>query len=394
MRIALDARWIFDEISGIGAHTVELIRHLARLDHENSFIILFSDRKLAERTWMDCQLTDKPNFRPEVVPWSLFSPRGQLLLPGHLRRQRVDVYHSTNYMIPLAAFPRDRTGRIRCVATIHDLIPLLFPQATPNAIKTRLFPVYKRLMLEVGRRADRIITVSEASRQDVLEHLRIPAERHASVVVIHNGVSNRFRPPVPPAGSPPAGSPATVLYVGRSDPYKNLENLMEAFALARARSPIPLRLRLIGPPDPRYPGAGERIRKLNLAPYVERVGYQAADNLVRAYQSAAVTILPSRYEGFGLPVVESMACGTPVICGDIPVLREVAGEAALFAPPDDIPALADAMTRAVNDAALRRTLSERGLAQAARFTWADNARHTLALYQELGSATPHAEGQP
>lgn len=394
MRIAIDARWIFGEISGIGAHTRELIRHIAMLDRKNTYVLLFSDRRLAERTWGEAHLSDKPNFRPDIVPWSIFSPRGQLLLPLHLRRQRVDVFHSTNYMIPLAAFPRGSAGRIRCVATIHDLIPLLFPRATPNALKTRLFPLYKRIMHEVGARADRIITVSEASRRDVLTHLHIPPERHNSVVAIHNGVSDHFRPADRGAGSPSAGTSGTILYVGRRDPYKNLENLVEAFALARRQSPLPLRLRLIGPPDPRYPGAEERIRQLDLAPHVDRTGYQSTAGLVEAYQSASVTVLPSRYEGFGFPVVESMACGTPVVCGDIPVLREVAGDAALYASPDDIPALADAITRAANDPALRRSLAEKGLARAALFTWRENARRTIAVYGSLFATPAGTEVRP
>lgn len=381
MRIAIDARWIFNEISGIGAHTRELLRHLAALDRKNSYLLLFADRQLAERTWSEAQLSDKPNFRPDILPWGIFSPRSQLMLPLHLRSRRIDVFHSTNYMIPLAAFPKGKMGRVKCVATIHDLIPLIFPSATPRALKTRLFPIYKRLMLEVGARADRIITVSEASRADVISHLHIPAERHPSVVAIHNGVSDLFKPATEPVSN--GNGAQTILYVGRCDPYKNLVNLIEAFAIARAQSPRPLRLTIIGSADPRYPEAENRIRELGLNAHVNRVGYQSTQELVRAYQAAAATILPSRYEGFGFPVVESMACGTPVICSDIPVLKEVAGDAALLVSPDDIPAMAGAMLKAVNDPALRDSLVRAGLARASRFTWLENARRTLALYEAM-----------
>jgi glycosyltransferase involved in cell wall biosynthesis len=389
MRIAIDARWIFNEISGIGAHTRELIRHLAMLDRNNSYVLLFSDRKLAERTWVEAQLSDKPNFRPEILPWGIFSPRSQMMLPLRLRSQRIDVFHSTNYMIPLAAFPKGKMGRVKCVATIHDLIPMLFPGATPRAMKTRLFPVYKRLMLEVGARADRIITVSEASRADVISHLHIPAERHASVVAIHNGVSDLFKPGTEVDAH--GNGEQTILYVGRCDPYKNLVNLIEAFAIAQAQSPRPLRLSIIGSADPRYPEAENRIRELNLGTLVHRVGYQSTSELVRAYQSAAATILPSLYEGFGFPVVESMACGTPVICSDIPVLQEVAGDAALLFPPDDIPAMAEAMLKAVNDPTVRERLIRAGLTRVTRFTWLENARRTLALYEEMHRSTERPE---
>lgn len=388
MRIAIDARWIFNEISGIGAHTRELIRHLALLDRRNTYVLFFADRKLAERTWIEAQLSDKPNFKPDILPWGIFSPRSQIMLPVRLRTLRINLFHSTNYMLPLAAFPKGRSGRIKGVATIHDLIPMIFPDATPRAIKTRLFPVYRRLMLEIGARADRIITVSEASRNDVIQHLHITPERHSSVVAIHNGVSNLFTPASTP--SPDTGA-RTILYVGRSDPYKNLVNLVSAFALARSRSPLPLRLQIVGPTDPRYPEAQDRIRELNLQDHIDRVGYQSTADLVKSYQSAAATILPSRYEGFGFPVVESMACGTPVICSDIPVLREVAGNAALFAPPDDVPALADAIVAAVNDLPLRERLILDGLARVSRFTWMENARRTLDLYEDMLRTEPPPE---
>ncbi len=389
MRIAIDARWIFPEISGIGAHTQELLRYLALVDRRNSYVLLFSDRKLAERTWAEAQLSTTSNFRPEIIPWSIFSPRGQWMLPRHLQRLRIDVFHSTNYMIPLAAFPRGKPGRLRCVVTIHDLIPMIFPHATPNALKTRLFPIYKRLMMEVGLRADRIITVSEASRQDVLRHLQIAPSRHSSVSVIYNGVSESFQPAK--TDTIPRSPEKIILYVGRRDPYKNLVNLLDAFALARKQCPVPLRLKLIGPADPRYPQAEEKIRQLDIGYCVDQVGYQSLKELVHAYQTASLTVLPSRYEGFGFPVVESMACGTPVVCSDIPVLREVAGDAALYAAPDDIPAMSAALCRAATDGGLRTELARKGLARSALFSWKENAIRTVQLYDQVGSNAPMKE---
>jgi glycosyltransferase involved in cell wall biosynthesis len=389
MKIALDARWIFTEISGIGAHTRDLIRHMAREDHTNTYVLIFSDRTLAERTWREAELGDKSNFRPDIVPWSIFSPRSQLMLPSRLARQGIDVYHSTNYMIPLAAFPKGRMGRVKCVTTIHDLIPLLFPSATPRAMKTRLFPVYRRLMLEIGARADRIIAVSNASRQDILSNLNIPAERHNAVRVIYNGVSSAFCPPESPAGkTDDPARPRTLLYVGRSDPYKNLIVLIESLALARQSVPFPLRLKIIGPPDPRYPEAGLRVEALGLKDSVSWVGYQSSEALVRAYQEADAVVLPSRYEGFGFPVVEGMACGTPVICSDIPVLREIGGEAAYYATLDNAPALADSIRCVLTTPELRGRMIQLGYEQARQFTWTEAARQTIALYRELAETKP------
>ena len=386
MKVAIDARWIFKEISGIGAHTRDLVRHLAREDRHGSYVLIFSDRAMAERTWHEAELADKPNFRPHIVPWSIFSPRSQLLMPAWLSRQGITVYHSTNYMIPLASFPRERMGRIRCVTTIHDLIPLLFPSATPRALKTRFFPVYRRLMLEIGARADRIIAVSQASRADILQHLQIPESRHGDVRVIYNGVEAAYKPGKPDTRTQDPARPRVLLYVGRSDPYKNLTVLVEALSRLKAMVPFPVHLNIIGPPDPRYPEAGEKVAALGLLSSVTWAGYQNSAALIQAYQRADAVVLPSRYEGFGFPVVEGMACGTPVICSDIPVLREIGGEAAFFAPLDSPQGLAEAIRTALTDPTQRGHKIQLGYQQARRFTWTETARQTIALYHELADA--------
>lgn len=386
MRVAIDARWIFNEISGIGAHTRDLIRHIAREDHASSYDLIFSDRALADRTWREAELVDKPNFRPHIVPWSIFSPRSQILMPGWLAQRRIAVYHSTNYMIPLASFPRDRLGRVGCITTIHDLIPLLFPSATPRALKTRFFPVYRRLMLEIGKRSDRMIAVSEASRADIVNHLSVPPSRHDTVRVIYNGVSSDFVPAVPDPRSAEPGRPRTILYVGRSDPYKNLTVLVESLALLRGTTPFPIQLRIVGPRDPRYPEAQARVAALGLEALVSWVGYQDSAALIASYQEADLVVLPSRYEGFGFPVVEAMACGTPVVCSDIPVLREIGGAAACYAELGSAPALAEALRNTLTQPALRQAMIARGVEQARRFTWSQTARQTIALYRELAEA--------
>ncbi len=385
MRVALDTRWIYPEISGIGAHTRQLVRHLARLDAETEYVLLFREPALRDRTVADCGLAAHPNVTTAIVPWGVFSPASQVFLPGWLRRRRIDVFHSTNYMIPLLAFPRGRAGRIKAVVTIHDLIPLVAPEATPRALKRRLFPLYHRLMAEVGARADRIIAVSDASRADTIKHLHIADASH--VRTIYNGVDAAFRPDSRPQTlhPPPSSRPREVLYVGRSDPYKNLAGLIAAFAQARRLAPFPLRLRIVGAPDPRYPEPAALVRTLELADAVDWAGYVVDDALVEAYRRADVLVLPSRFEGFGFPVVEAMACGTPVVCSDIPVLREIAGPAAEFAPPDDPAGLADAILRVLTDLPRRTAMIAQGAARAARFTWDRAAIDTLALYREAAA---------
>jgi glycosyltransferase involved in cell wall biosynthesis len=275
------------------------------------------------------------------------------------------------------------------VVTIHDVIPLLFPDHAPRSRKSRLAWVYRWLMREVARRADCLITVSEASRADCLRTLAIPPGRADRVTAIHNGVSPRFTPP--PGGPAPRKDPAdtatvrTCLYVGRADPYKNLDGLVRAFARARTGLPFPLRLVIAGPPDDRYPEAQGLVTKLGLAQDVLWTGYLSDDDLLRQYREADLLALPSRYEGFGLPVVEAMACGTPVLCSTAAALREIAGDATVMAAPDDIDGLANGMRDLLLKPELASRLVRAGLARAADFTWEQTAARTLAVYNQAAA---------
>ena len=238
-------------------------------------------------------------------------------------------------------------------------------------------------MLEIGARADRIIAVSKASRTDIVNHLRIPTDRYDPVRVIYNGVSSAFCPPAVRGINEDPGRPRILLYVGRSDPYKNLTVLIQSLAALQGTTPFPVHLTIIGPPDPRYPEAGQRVESLGLKSRITWAGYQTNEALVRAYQEADAVILPSRYEGFGFPVVEGMACGTPVICSDIPVLREIGGEAAVYTALDSVSALAEGIRSVLTDHQLRERMIRLGFGQARRFTWTETARQTIALYREV-----------
>jgi len=191
MRIGIDARWIFRELSGIPTYTRELLRQFRQLDSQNEYVLFFDDPKIAEETATYTGCADAANFRSVMLPYGLFSVRSQLQLPGVVRREKLDVFHSPNYMIPFLAFPRNRVGPARCVVTIHDLIPLIFPEFTPRAKKTRFMPIYRRVMTEVGARADVILTVSRHSREDVIREMKIPESKQGRVVAIPNGVSEK-----------------------------------------------------------------------------------------------------------------------------------------------------------------------------------------------------------
>lgn len=374
LHAVLDARWIFEEISGIGRYTRELAAALVRTAGPHRLTLVFGSPALAGREQAWGGYAPGPGLDIRVWPEGPFSPRAQFGIGPRLRARDADVYHAPNFVLPYPAFPRRRRpGRCAAVATIHDLIPILFPHFTPRALKNRARPLVRAMMRETVRRSAAVIVPSECTRRDILRALDPGAD--ARVHVVPEAASPRHTP----GGAPP--EPGVILFVGRRDPYKNLRGLIAAFARLAPGLPR-ARLRIVSAPDPRYPEAEAEVRRLGLEGRVEWAGYVATDALLDAYRAASVFVLPSLYEGFGLPVLEAMACGTPVICTDVSSLPEVAGDAAILVPPDDIGALAGALRRVLGDPEEAARLRRLGLARAALFSWDRAARETWAIYEQ------------
>jgi alpha-1,3-rhamnosyl/mannosyltransferase len=226
-----------------------------------------------------------------------------------------------------------------------------------------------------------VIAVSAATRADLLRHFRVPAER---VVVIPEAVDAEFRP------RPMEEVQAVrqryhlpehyLLYLGINKQHKNLVRLVEAYA--RLEPGVPA-LVLAGREDPRYPQARQRAAELGLAERVRFPGDIANADLPALYSGAMLFVFPSLYEGFGLPPLEAMACGTPVACSQASSLPEVVGEATLRFDPYDVEAIAQGLRQAVQDEPLRKHLGEAGVARAAQFTWERAARETMRVYDEV-----------
>ena len=376
-RVAVDARWVFRELSGIGRYTLELLKQLGEIGGGFRYLVLVRDAERREFVERECGLAGKANFEFAEWPHGPFSVAGQFAAARWLRERDIAVYHSTNFMVPLPAFPRRRPHAVKCVCNIHDLIPMVHPEFTPRALKTRFFPVYRALMHEIARRTDAVLTGSESAKRDIVRLLGIPAER---IAVAPDGVDARYGP----GGAKPSarGGPRTVLYVGRCDPYKNLPGLVEAFARLVRDGGVDARLRIVGSPDARYPEAGETARRLGVADRVEWSGYLDDAGLLKAYQDADTLALLSRYEGFGLPVLEAMACGTPVVCANAASLPEVAGAAARLVAPDDLAGAAAALRDVLTNPAEAARLRAAGLAQARKFSWRTAAEAVLRAYGE------------
>lgn len=390
MRVVVDARWIGPAPSGVGVYTTELLRRLPLLAPELHWHLLFGTPALLKGTLAETGLEGRENIAAETPPYGIFAPEGQWRLPQRLLELRSDLFFSPNYMVPYRAFaPGGRGGRGcgRCVVTIHDVIPLLLRDHAPRSRKSRLLPLFRWCLRQSVRRAAAVLTVSETSRRDIVRTLRLKPDEAGCVKVVYNGVDDLFAPPA----APPRTATRTLLYVGRLDPYKNVVTLVRAFAMLRRQCRLPLHLLIVGPDDPRYPEARRMVADLDLQEAVTMLGFLDRKDLAAAYRESSLLVNPSGYEGFGLPLVEAMRSGLPVICCNGGAQAEIVGDAALIVPPEETHALSDAMLRVLTDEPLRAQLVARGLARAREFTWERAAAATLAILRramEGGAVAP------
>lgn len=265
----------------------------------------------------------------------------------------------------------------RLVVTIHGCAATRLPPHLHQQLPRRALIKYRYLL----RRVAAIITVSEASRQDILETFRVPPER---VTVIYNGIADAFhryaltqQPIIRPAGERPF-----ILAVGATIPKKNLVGILQALAILKARG-LPHRLIHVGPRDWGYDAIMRQVMSHGLQCDVEFKGRVSMDELIRYYAQADVFVFPSFHEGFGMPILEAMACGCPVVTSNCYAMPEVAGDAALLVDPHDSAQIADAIERLLTDEPLRRSFIEKGRRRAQLFCWERASEQVVAVYQRI-----------
>jgi glycosyltransferase involved in cell wall biosynthesis len=370
MRIGIDARKLHD--FGIGTYLQNLLRELVRLDDDAEYVVLCRQEDL---DWLRAL---GPRVHSIVTRAPNYSIREQIEVPWRLWRAGVALFHSPHYVLPLL---------VPCpaIVTIHDCIHLRFPQYLPN----RAALYYARFfMWWATRRAWRVLTVSEASKRDILHFCRIPPEK---VTVIYNAIDDRFRQP------PPADEMERirarfqldepfVLYVGNVKPHKNLERLIQAVHHLHENGYDQLKLMVIGSDISKYPTLRRAIHQCNLHRYVRFLGFVPDRTLEILYRLTSVFAFPSLYEGFGLPPLEAMACGAPVVTSNTSSLPEVVGDAAVLVDPTDSRAIAEGLAHVLADRNLRADLQRRGMARARSFSWAEAARAVRRIYADAAEA--------
>ncbi len=386
LRIVLDARRLKD--FGVGTYIRNLTRGLADVDRKNHYILVARPEDAAD-------LAGFPdNF--EIVPYE--SPDSSILdnlrFPLFLRRFHADLFHIPLFTAPLL-MPKPY------VVTVHDLSLFLYEGSSDWRHTLRLYQARRSL-----QRADRVIAVSAATRRDVENLLGIAPDK---IRQIYNAPDPRFIEQ-PTAGDARAGGPDRqrryrerileryqikypfILYVGNIRPQKNIPRLIEAFAVLRGElvdhdKYSDLRLIIIGDEISRYPAVRLAAMQSRVEKAVRFLGFVPIDTLRVFYQVAAVFAFPSLYEGFGLPPLEAMAAGTPVVTSNVSSLPEVVGDAAVVVNPDNVFDIARGLRDALLDEDLRQTLIARGFEQVKQFNWHTTAEEVLDTYYSIAGTT-------
>jgi len=377
MRIGIDARIIAYRRGGIANYVRHLIPALAALDPETDYRVL---RHRRDRTRSEAG----PNVRRATV-WTPCHHRLERWTLGiEIAPLRLDLLHSPDFIPP--AF-----GARHFVITVHDLNFLYYPQFLTD--ESRRY--YNDQIAWAVAHADHILADSEATRADLIRLLNVPPEK---VTTVHLGIDPIFRPlPPDPVRETLARyglTPGYLLFVGTLEPRKNLPGLLTAYRILLDRGKPSPPLVIAGSRGWLYEEIYARVESLHLKNDVRFVYDVADDDLPALYNGAALFVMPSFYEGFGLPALEAQACGTPVVISDRGSLPEVAGAAAVTVNPDDPEDIAAGIARVLSDPGLQAALRAAGPAHAARFTWDQAARGTLSVYRQILAARTPTGGVP
>ncbi len=374
MNICLDLSPTVHHHAGLGRYAHELLLALAKIDPENTYSIFYNNpcRARVDSTLRDFQhYTTFLSYRPwrlSVLLAHFIQFSQDYMFPG------IDLFHATDYTLPYFS-------RLRSVFTLYDFSFQFYPETHTLLNRWFLTLMIPRFL----RAADRLIAISECTKRDAIKIYGLNATK---IKVIYGGVNPRFRPANPEVVRAVRAKynlpDHFILYVGTVEPRKNLTTLLEAYIAVRERiTQFPLSLVIVGKKGWLYTSFFHRLRELGLEKQVLLTGYVPDEDLPSIYSAADLFAFPSLYEGFGLPVLEAMACGTPVIASNRSSLPEVVGGAGILIDPLDVSGWVEAMERLLVDPEKRREMSEKGLQQAMKFSWEKAAAMTLEVYQSI-----------
>ena len=369
MRIGIEARWITFEKTGFGNYAQNLLSQLGQIDSKNRYTIYLNN------SYDNGAIFSRPNFdkvvirRPPEIYKHIYIP-----LDIKSRKRQLDFFHFL-YNAPSLVMP------CPFVLTMHDVSYKYIPKMI--SIKNRI-SITAQLLLN-AKRAKRVISVSESAKVDIVKFYKVSPEK---ITVIYEGVEDCFRPtkdePKQRLITEKYELPSQyLLYVGTYLPHKNLETLLRAYQKLKLQLKIPHSLVLAGKKGRNYSSVARMIHELELDGKVRSIGFVPDEDLPYVYNLSDMFIFPSLYEGFGLPILEAMACGVPVVASNSSCLPEIGGGGALYFSPEDVDGLVDRAIQIIRNDNLRRDLRERGLQRAKLFSWRAMAEKTLALYEDV-----------
>lgn len=376
LHFVIDARRIRD--FGIGTYIRSLVHALSTIDRTNRYTLVSGPADIGTLAGLPA------NFKAAIYTRTDEDALDHVALPIYLRGLRPDLVHIPLNRVPLLMIRP-------YVVTIHDMANLMFEEE-----RSRFWMQMRRYRFHRGlERASRIIAVSEATKRDVANHMNVPLDR---IKRVYNAPDPGFLV----RNSPPGSDEQLrimeryqinypfLLYAGNIRRHKNVPRLVEAFAVVReqlASHPVykELRLVIIGDTISQYPAVRQTVIKSRVEHVVRFLGFVPFETLRCFYEFAAAFVFPSRYEGFGLPPLEAMACGTPVVTSNVSSLPEVVGDAAVLVNPENVFDIARGIRDVLLDDDLRAELIRRGREQAARFSWERTAREVLDIYQEAAT---------
>ncbi len=376
MRIALDYTAAIRQGAGIGTYVRNLCTAMLQQDTQTRYTLLTSGRPTAEHPFPEAEnVVGRSVLIPDRYLNILWYRWRTPLLPATLFTGPIDIYHGPDFTLP------PLSKKVRKIVTIHDLAFLEHPEYAVPSLAAYL----NKVVPEAVAAADVVATVSHEVGRTLVKHFQTPQEK---LTVIPNGVGAHFRritDPILLGATQHKFNLKTplVLAVGTLEPRKNHIGLIKAFYKAQQKKNGPAMLAIAGGQGWMYEETKQLVSELKLDKKVRFLGRVTDLELVTLYSMADIFAFPSFFEGFGVPPIEAMACGAPVITSNISALPEVAEDAALLVDPYDIDALADALTRLTEDTSLREELRQKGYLRAKQYTWAISARKMLTVYQKL-----------
>jgi glycosyltransferase involved in cell wall biosynthesis len=381
MKIGIDCR-IYSTTYGIGRYTSELIRHLLQVDAKNHYVLFFNN---PEYDFFQCP---NANWSKVLVNAPQYSIAEQTKFLNILNSLNLDLVHFTHFNVPIRY-------KKPYLVTIHDLTLHYYPdkhytRRHRSLKKWSQIAAYRYTINNAAKKAKHIIAVTNNTKSDIQKELNINPDK---ISVIYEGVGGEFQPPsnvgqdrdpgLRLGSNPPSSILPTpyLLYTGNWRVHKNILNLIKAFKTVHEQKSS-IKLVITGRQEPDYPEIPALIKKLGLRDAIITPGIVSESKLIELYQNATLYVFPSRYEGFGLPALEAMACHIPVVASKASCIPEVCNDAALYFDPEYPAEMAAAMLTVLNSQSIANNLTQQGIRNLKRFSWSKMAEETLQIYKE------------